>query len=624
MRLPIRTKITLPYLFLAIAIALGAVWLVSQVVLDSVEERFTNQLIETGFQASEILARQEQGLLEDLRTLAFTAGLGESIKQRQLDRIGELILPSVYNTDIHAFAILDRAGREIFSGISVEESFAYEPFANSTNWIEWPIVRSVESEQVDNQGDKYSGLIAIGDTEFLFVAGPIPDGNGGMAGIALAGKSVRDLVNAIQRETLADTSFYLLDGGQSISTFEDDMPLEGGLMNLLIESSEQGSATRPTQQGAVAYTELLIPAKVRGGEVIGFLGVALPNSFISLTSSITRGDTLLLIGIVLVVVVAVGIIVARVITGPIQNLREAAEKVSRGDLSIQVETGGSDEVGVLANSFNEMVRSVSQSKQDIIRAYDLTIEGWSKALDLRDHATEGHSQRVTEMTLKLAHRLDIPDERMVDIRRGALLHDIGKIGIPDSILLKEGPLTEDEIQVMRRHPEFGREFMYQIDFLSPALDIPYCHHEKWDGSGYPQGLEGEEIPKEARIFALVDVWDAITTDRPYRKAMSFEEALAVIEKGIGSHFDPEIVNTFLEMVSEERGGWDAEMEAGRVSLEELGLSPRIVDALVANGVSNTQVLLNLLEEDQAKLLEIKGIGEKSLENILQSFENEDS
>lgn len=197
-----------------------------------------------------------------------------------------------------------------------------------------------------------------------------------------------------------------------------------------------------------------------------------------------------------------------------------------------------------ATLFNDLQRSNSE----LGLAYDSALEGWSRALELRDQETEGHTQRVTEMTLRLARAMGVKGMDLVHIRRGALLHDIGKMAIPDSILLKPGPLTADEWAAMRKHPDFTYELLAHISFLRPALDIPYCHHEKWDGSGYPRGLKGEQIPLAARIFAVADVWDALTSDRPYRLAWLEEKALEYIKENAGLHFDPMVVEVFLEMI----------------------------------------------------------------------------
>ncbi len=198
-----------------------------------------------------------------------------------------------------------------------------------------------------------------------------------------------------------------------------------------------------------------------------------------------------------------------------------------------------------ATAFDHLQRSNLALKL----AYDATIEGWARALDLRDKETEGHSRRVTDLTVRLARVLGMQEEDLVHVRRGALLHDIGKMGIPDAILLKPGPLTDEEWVIMRRHPQMAFDLLSPIEHLRPALDVPLCHHEKWDGSGYPRGLHGEGIPLAARIFGAVDVWDALTNDRPYRKAWPREKALEHIRSQAGTHFDPRVVEAFLDAVS---------------------------------------------------------------------------
>jgi len=187
---------------------------------------------------------------------------------------------------------------------------------------------------------------------------------------------------------------------------------------------------------------------------------------------------------------------------------------------------------------------LQRSNMELALAYDTTIEGWSCALDLRDKETEGHTIRVTELTLRLARAMGIGQDEMVHIRRGALLHDIGKMGIPDAILLKPGPLTPEEWIIMRKHPVYALDLLSRIPYLRPALDIPYYHHEKWDGSGYPIGLKSEQIPLSSRIFAVADVWDALRSDRPYRPGWSEEKAREYILSEAGKHFDPNVVRVF--------------------------------------------------------------------------------
>lgn len=198
----------------------------------------------------------------------------------------------------------------------------------------------------------------------------------------------------------------------------------------------------------------------------------------------------------------------------------------------------------------QLFEDLQQSNSELALAYEATITGWSRAMDLRDKETEGHTQRVTDLTMKLARAMDIGDFELPHIRHGALLHDIGKMGVPDHILFKAAQLTEEEWEIMRKHPGFAYEMLSSIRYLQRALDIPYCHHEKWDGTGYPRGLKGTDIPIAARVFAVADVWDAITSNRPYRKAWSKARALEYMREQSGKHFDPQVVDTFFRVITE--------------------------------------------------------------------------
>jgi HD-GYP domain-containing protein (c-di-GMP phosphodiesterase class II) len=198
----------------------------------------------------------------------------------------------------------------------------------------------------------------------------------------------------------------------------------------------------------------------------------------------------------------------------------------------------------------QMFEGMQQSNHELITAYDATIAGWSRAMDLRDKETEGHTQRVTELTVQLAKKMGISQQDIVQMRRGALLHDIGKLGVSDNILLKPDTLSTIEWAVMRQHPAYAYKMLLPITYLRPALDIPYCHHEKWDGSGYPRGLKGEEIPLAARIFAIVDIWDALRSDRPYRAGWTIERTRENILEGSGTHFDPRVVEAFISLLDE--------------------------------------------------------------------------
>ena len=192
--------------------------------------------------------------------------------------------------------------------------------------------------------------------------------------------------------------------------------------------------------------------------------------------------------------------------------------------------------------------SLEKSNVELTQAYDATIEGWAKAIELRDGDTEGHSRRVEALTMNLARKMGVPEEELVHMRRGALLHDIGKMAIPDGILLKSGKLSDEEWVVMKKHPAYAYDMLSKIDYLKPALDIPTSHHERWDGSGYPEGLSGEAIPIQARIFAVVDVWDALQSDRPYREAWTEAKTVDYLKEQSSKEFDPRVVREFLDLI----------------------------------------------------------------------------
>jgi HD-GYP domain-containing protein (c-di-GMP phosphodiesterase class II) len=208
-------------------------------------------------------------------------------------------------------------------------------------------------------------------------------------------------------------------------------------------------------------------------------------------------------------------------------------------------------VWVVMENLEKSMRQARQSEANMRQAYYSTLEGWAKALEYRDRETEGHSRKVTAMTVRLAKELGFSEEEMTHIYRGALLHDIGKMALPDQVLFKPGPLDAEEWKQVKQHPIFARDLLDKIPFLQPSLSIPYSHHERWDGKGYPQGLKGEEIPLAARIFTLVDHYEALNSDRPYRKAWLKEKILVYINENAGTIFDPLVVKTFFRLY--ERG-----------------------------------------------------------------------
>jgi len=241
-----------------------------------------------------------------------------------------------------------------------------------------------------------------------------------------------------------------------------------------------------------------------------------------------------------------------IVKGEVKGVLEIFDRIPKErdeDWSNFLEALGAQAAIAIDNA--QLNQDLQRSNMELLMAYNATIEGWSRAMDLRDKETEGHTQRVTDLTLELARAMNISESQLIHIRRGALLHDIGKMGVPDNILLKADQLTDEEWEKMRKHPDFAYDMLSSIRYLQPALDIPYCHHEKWDGSGYPRGLKGEEIPLSARIFAAADVWDAVTSNRSYRPAWTKEKALEYIREQSGKYFDPEVIDVFLRFMADK-------------------------------------------------------------------------
>lgn len=556
-RFPLRAKITVPFLILAVGLAIGAAYAITQIVFDTIDERFTNQLIESGKLAAEGMVRQEDSLLRSLRLLSYAEGIPQAINENDIHRLQDLSYGIAANQGEEVVDFLDKDGQVVLSLIHQRggDVADYE-FSTSSefDYTNVPFIRNVLEERVDDYGDKYSGLVQYSWNDIFYVAGPIYDSQGDFSGVVLVGKSLETLLRQIHDETLTQITVYDAEGTPFGSTFYKPAELDEVEAKTVLANQDQASFKRTIgiRRGLnvsnIDYDEILGAWESRGNEDLGLIGVSLARTFLVRASNATRLQITGIVSLMLLLVVLLGVYIASIITRPVRNLVEASAKVAQGNLNVQVPPRGNDEVTVLTRSFNTMVSSMNQSKIDLLNAYDRTLEGWSMALELRDQETEGHTRRVAEMTLELAVLMGFEGEDLINIRRGALLHDIGKMGIPDSILLKPGKLIPDEWAIMRRHPEFAYELLWPIEYLRPAIPIPYSHHEWWNGNGYPRGLAGEEIPLPARIFAVIDVWDAMNSDRPYRKAIPEPDVRAYLIGAKGVHFDARVVEAFFDLM----------------------------------------------------------------------------
>jgi HD-GYP domain-containing protein (c-di-GMP phosphodiesterase class II) len=560
-RFPLRAKITVPFLILAVGLAIGSAYVITQIVFDTVDERFTNQLIESGKLSSESMVRQQENLLSTLRLFSHAEGIPKAIEEDNLDQLRDLSYGIAANQKVDVVEFLDTEGQLVMSlRHSIGGDVTDYDIITSSEFLyrDVPFIRNVLEQKVDDQGDKFSGLVHYGWDDLFYVAGPVFNNQGNLAGVVIVGKTLEMLLLQIHEETLSHVTVYDESGFPIASTFFEPPELGEEHVATILEDRDSISLKRNlnNQRGLnvsnIDYEEILGPWEVRGDEILGLIGVSLPQTFLVHSSNATRMQITGLVSLTLLLVLVLGVNIANIITRPLRSLLEASAQVAEGDLTVQIEPKGNDEVAALTSSFNNMVFSLNQSKVDLLKAYDSTLEGWSLALEMRDRETEGHTRRVTSMTLRLARIMGVDREELTNIRRGALLHDIGKMGIPDSILLKPGKLSAEEWDIMRQHPKFAFDLLWPIEYLRPAVPIPYSHHEWWNGNGYPKGLTGENIPLAARIFAVVDVWDAMRSDRPYRKALPEAEVCNYIRTAKGEHFDPQVVEAFFDMISEWR------------------------------------------------------------------------
>jgi hypothetical protein len=371
---------------------------------------------------------------------------------------------------------------------------------------------------------------------------------------------------------------YVAVENSNLPQFDEDVSLGLPEVAVLTKLDNQGTilARSPEQNDLIGqlFATPVIREKILGNPEGYFQGKDLNNNKIiysfsqvpsdlyksdiyivyEINEDILFGDINLLFNRVIILMIAINAVLVLgswagfdfLLMRQLRSMQYASSNLIKGDMEARaaVFKYGNSEFNELSIAFNNMADTLQQRESDLIQAYDATIQGWADALDLRDKETEGHSKRVTDLTVNLAKEMGISEEEIIHIRRGALLHDVGKLGVPDKILLKPGKLTREEWDIMKMHPIYAYQMLNRIDYLEPALEIPYCHHERWDGNGYPRRLKGKEIPLSARIFAVVDVWDALRSDRPYRKAWSIKKTLDYISSESGSYFDPEIVEMF--------------------------------------------------------------------------------
>jgi putative nucleotidyltransferase with HDIG domain len=427
---------------------------------------------------------------------------------------------------------------------------------------QWPPVQRVLEAGEDDQGDKFAGLVETPEGFAFLTAAPVRSGTE-TVGVVLVGTYLDSLVRQVREEALADVTFYDFTGRPLASTFADgdtagdgvDLEIRPSTLESLLgryQETTRESKNIWKRDHDLAYGPLIIR-----DQVVGLYSVALPTQFIFQAGTVTRWQMSAAFAAAMLVVMLVGYLLAQAITDRVGRLARAARKVASGNLSVRSSIAGEDEIAALGRAFDDMAASLHSRTQQLREHHFSTIKTLTAVVDARDPYTAGHSLRVGELARLIGERLGLQRGTLDALRVGGYLHDIGKIGIRDAILLKPGGLSGVERLIVDGHPLLAVRMLGELNLVQEVLDFVLCHHERLDGSGYPQGLRAGKLSVVARVAAVCDVYDALTTDRPYRAALIPEDAIALLRTQAGPLFDGTVV-TALEQVC---AGWEARRRA---------------------------------------------------------------
>lgn len=567
---PVGVKVVLPFLGLSLVAGLAASGLVGMQLASAARAQMDAESIREADSVSAIFATFEQRQLTDLRTFASTAGVPAASAGADAESLRRLILPAVTNQlpdPLRASAIgID--GKEIISVRADKDHIGQCLCGSGRNLATWPHVTDVLSGKADKYGPKYIGVQIDGDGPVLYTVGPVK-ADGRTMGAMLVAEPLKPLLAELQ--VRSNFEVVLFDArGQMIATntvLPSSASLNGSERAGLLQSN---SFVHRSLSGRRVPSEVFyVPWRLRH-EVAGYAGVVVATAALDSVAASTPQILASIFGVVFLLTLLAGIYISHRITRPLANLLRATKRVAEGDLTYRAAVITKDEIGEVTESFNEMTEALEESHFEVAASAEATIQTLASAIDARDPYTHGHSMRVTAYSVALARAAGFSAEQMDLVRRGSLVHDIGKIGIPDRVLGKAGPLTAHEWNLMKRHPVLGHQMLRHLKWAPEVLEIVRSHHERWDGGGYPDGLGGDSIPAMARLVAVCDTLDAMTSDRPYRSGFSFTVAAAEIRAMSGTQFDPAMVEAFARATSEIEA-LAGEMDATR-DRSEVGLS----------------------------------------------------
>ena len=539
LRLSLRAKIVGPFvLIVALIGTIGTAAVTALVTSESVAE-FNGSLLRASLLANDHLSLVEAARLTTLRAAAATTGVPEATTSHDTAALQRLLTPVVANAAVPSLLlhVLDRQGREV---IAIGPDGPAAVASSTGEFIAEPAVAAVLAGRSDAQGDKYVFLKTGPRATTVYWTGPIRGLTGQVIGVALVGEPLSAIAGGIRSSSADQLTFYGPSGEVLLSSLSSSVALTAATRGAV---QPDRPVTFSQISGGQPYMNLLSDWTMRKVR-LGYLAVALNTAQLQAGLDQLRLFLLILFAAAALITLVIGLMLAGAITRPVQRLVGAMGAVAAGDLAQRAPAGPSDEIGYLGKVFNLMTIGLQEKTQALEDTYFAAIEALARAIDARDPYTYGHSARVAAFSLEIADELGYPKDKREGLRRSALLHDIGKIGIEDHILRKAGALNYLEAKQMREHPVIGYQMLKDVPFLHSSLSGIRHHHERWDGTGYPDTLGGETIPLQVRILSVSDVFDALTSDRPYRQAMSVAEASELIEREAGRQFDPAVVAAF--------------------------------------------------------------------------------
>jgi putative nucleotidyltransferase with HDIG domain len=542
-RLGVGYKVVLPFLGLSLIVGLIASTVASQQTGASASAELATLAVREEDNVDSAFGAIQQRQVVDLRTLTATDGVVAAVQASNSKTLQEALYPVVANQlpDLLRVSVLDSAGHELLHLRADPTSPTRCICDGGRDLSAWPHVDDVLLGRQDSLGPKFVGVAADSDgAPILYTIGPLL-ASGSVVGAMMVGEPLLTLLRDLEDVGKVSLGLYLPNG----TSLAASPRFPGSAPRLSLAQREAAlSGTVASLDMSDGRSELYyIPWQVRGA-VLGYAAVLVPSgSFTAAAGQVTP----FLIGIflaALLLTLVAGYFVSRAITRPLSTLLKATAEVAEGRLDYRAPVTSGDELGQLAESFNHMTRSLELHAKRLAESTDETVLALAATIDARDHYTHGHSVRVAAYSLALAEAAGLAQDAIDAVRRGCLVHDIGKIGTPDRILGKPRRLTAQEERVMRDHPVLGHAMLSHLDWDARVFAIVRHHHERWDGNGYPDALAGADIPELARLVAIADTLDAMTSDRPYRSAYDFRMAANEIEAGAGSQFDPDMIRVF--------------------------------------------------------------------------------